>query len=293
MPKSKIPKKPKVHKKRGRKPKGGKIIAKKKNVNPAKKPDKPNIILHLKCSSNDLAEASSNSTCSIAPHGEGSQLQWKNIHSSLKKAVVVPQEDGEDETIPNKPIWDKLKQLSKNLHFNDVSDKKSNCFWCTYPFDTPPIYIPKQERNNIIEVYGCFCSPECACAHLTKEHIDSSTYWERYALLNNIYGKIYTKKERIKPAPDPYHTLDKYYGTLTIKEYRKLLKNDRILIVVDKPLTKILPELHNEKNEIPPIYTNLLKKQHTASVHYRLKRSVPKHSKNNILNSTFNLKTAA
>ena len=61
--------------------------------------------------------------------------------------------------------------------------------------------------------------------------------------MNNIYGKIYTKKERIKPAPDPYHTLEKYYGNLNIKEYRKLLKNDRILIVVDKPLTKILPEL--------------------------------------------------
>ena len=283
---------PKVHKKRGRKPKGGKIIAKKKNTMATKKPDKPNIILHLKCSSSDIVGASSQTCCSFAPHSEGSQLQWESINTSSKKASAptLKDEEEEEELIPNKQIWDKLKQLSKNLHFNDVSAKKSNCFWCTYSFDTPPIYIPKQERNNIIEVYGCFCSPECACAYLTKEHIDSSTFWERFALLNSIYGKIYQQKERIKPAPDPYHTLDKYYGNLNIKEYRKLLKNDRILIVVDKPLTKILPELHDEKNEVPPIYTNLLKKRRDTTVHYRLKRSVPKHSKNNILNSTFNLK---
>ena len=289
MPKSKKPNKPKVHKKRGRKPKGGKIIAKKKISNAPKKPEKPNIILHLKCSTNDLESSSSNTICAFAPNHDSSQLQWKHINNAAKNKTVTSKDD-DDEPVPNKPIWDKLKQLSKNLHFNDVSDKKSNCFWCTYPFDTPPIYIPKQERNNIMEVYGCFCSPECACAYLTKEHIDSSTFWERYALLNNIYGKIYTQKERIKPAPDPYHRLEKYYGNLNIKEYRKLLKNDRILIVVDKPLTKILPELHNEKNEVPPIYTNLLGKQHATDIHYRLKRSAPKNSKNNILNSTFYLK---
>jgi len=292
MPKSikpKKPKKPKVHKKRGRKPKGGKIIAKKKNVGPPQKIDKPNIILHLKCSSADLAKQSPSAIlCSVTPHNDSSLLQWKNINEGRKIIKSPPCND--EEEIPNKLIWDKLKQLAKNLHYNDVSGKKSNCFWCTYPFDNPPIYIPKQERNNIVEVYGCFCSPECACAYLTQEHLDSSIFWERYALLNNIYGKIYDKDERIKPAPDPYHTLDKYYGNLTIKEYRKLLKNDRILIVVDKPLTKILPELHDEKNEVPPIYTNLLRKNRTATVHYRLKRSIPKHSKNNILSSTFNLK---
>lgn len=292
--KPKKPKQPKVHKKRGRKPKGGKIIAKQKIAVATKKQDKPNIILHLKCSSSDISDISPQLSYDVTPHIEGSQLQWENVNCSIKKtSSQCPRENNEVEKDEphNKIIWNKLKQLSKNLHFNDVSDKKSNCFWCTYPFDTPPIFIPKQERNNIIEVYGCFCSPQCACAYLTKEHIDSSTFWERHALLNNIYGKIYQEKERIKPAPDPYHTLEKYYGSLSIGEYRKLFKNDRILVIVDKPLTKILPELHDEKNEIPPIYTNLLKKHHVPTVHYRLKRSIPKHSKNNILNSTFNLKS--
>ena len=91
--------------------------------------------------------------CAVSPHMEESQLQWGNINCSIKKKSPKVNNNDDEQEMPNKMIWDKLKQLSKNLHFNDVSDKKSNCFWCTYPFDTPPIHIPKQERNNIIEVF--------------------------------------------------------------------------------------------------------------------------------------------
>ena len=42
-------------------------------------------------------------------------------------------------------------------------------------------------QNNImetaLEVYGCFCSPECALSYLKNEQIDDSTKWERYALI--------------------------------------------------------------------------------------------------------------
>ncbi len=51
---------PKIHKKRGRKPKGGKII---KSINEKiniKEIKKPNIILQLKCSSKDLQSQSKN-----------------------------------------------------------------------------------------------------------------------------------------------------------------------------------------------------------------------------------------
>ena len=58
-----------------------------------------------------------------------------------------------------------------------------------------------------------------------------------------------TMKKNIKPAPDPFYTLDKYYGNLSIQEYRKLLKHDRLLLVVDKPLTRSLPELHEDNDE--------------------------------------------
>ena len=279
----------KVFKKRGRKPKGGKIISKTELKSVQETIDVPNIILHLKCSSKDLAANTNMLGCGLNSVSPFSILNWKDINEKTEQRLPSPP-PSEDLDPPNKIIWNKLKMLEKKLHTNDVLDKKSCCFWCSCPFNNPPIYIPRQERNNIIEVYGCFCTPECACAFLNREHIDSSSFWERYALLNNIYGKIYNYERSVKPAPDPFHTLDKYYGNLTIQEYRKLLKNDRILMVVEKPLTKILPELHDEKNEMPNIHTNLLNGKSMQGVHYRLKRNEPKYSKSNILNSTFNLK---
>ena len=68
-------------------------------------------------------------------------------------------------------------------------------------------------------------------------------------MLNFMYCNIYDYKKNIKLAPNPYYTLEKYMGNLTIQEYRKLLKNERLLILIDKPLTKIFPELHEDNNE--------------------------------------------
>ena len=71
----------------------------------------------------------------------------------------------------------------------------------------------------------------------------------RYYLLNNIYSKIYDYKKNIKLAPNPYYTLDKFYGNLTIEEYRQFLQNERLLIVVNKPVSKLLPELYEENDD--------------------------------------------
>ena len=60
-----------------------------------------------------------------------------------------------------------------------------------HSFDNPAIYIPSSYENNSYEVYGCFCSPQCAVSFLKNQNIDTSTLWERYSLLNNMYTKIY------------------------------------------------------------------------------------------------------
>lgn len=300
----------KVHKKRGRKPKGGKII---KNINQkleATEPKKPNIILQLKCSSEDLKvqeKESSNSnqiTSFSLNNSKQNNIPYKQYSNILLQPSVQDQSSNKnkqchgecdgycsnnDSSPDIKTIWEKLRVLKLKLHLNEVSDKRSHCFWCTCAFDNPPIYIPKQERNEIIEVYGCFCSPECATAYLKNEPIDPSVLWERYALLNNIYGKIYNYEKNIKPAPNPFYTLDKYYGNLTIQEYRKLLSKDRLLLVVDKPLTKILPELYEENNELPNIFGDILSQTKTKDNHYRLKRNKPVNTKSSSINSNFGL----
>jgi hypothetical protein len=104
--------------------------------------------------------------------------------------------------------------------------------------------------DGTIYGYGSFCRPECAVAFLMKENIDDSTKFERYHLLNHIYSKVYNCKKNIKPAPNPYYLLEKFYGSLSIQEYRKLLKTEHLMLVVDKPLTRILPELHEDTDDM-------------------------------------------
>lgn len=263
-------------KKRGRKPKGGKIMTTIIDTNVNKVLMHPNIILHLKCSSHDLVLKNNNN-----------HLEFMDIENIQASSSFNEIKNNDDENIEQKDVWEKIKILRKQLHNNDISGKKSDCFWCTHSFDNPPIYIPRQERKGVIEVYGCFCSPECAVAYLKKEPIDTSTLWERYALLNHVYSGIYNYTTNIKPAPCPYYTLDKFYGNLSIQEYRKLLNNQQLLLVVNKPLTKVFPDLYEENNDTPNIYSNLLTEKNNKSI-LRLKRTVKTNSKKNLLSSHFN-----
>jgi hypothetical protein len=153
-----------------------------------------------------------------------------------------------DNVIDNKNIYKKLQELSQQLKSNNIT-KKCACFWCTYDFDNEAIMIPKYELKGVYHCYGNFCSPECAASFLMNENVDSSKKFERYYLLNNVYCKIYNYEKNIKCAPSPFYMLEKYYGNLNIQEYRKLLKNERLLLLVDKPLAKLLPELYDENED--------------------------------------------
>lgn len=289
-------------KKRGRKPKGGKIIQPVISVDNQKN-DRPNVILHLKCSMKDLQTTNSSSSCIVESYnfGNKNELSYEllspvnvNLNDSKTSQKQTPSEldyddDDDDNEISgkdnNKEIWRKLKQLEHNLHINNVNNKKSACFWCTCDFDNPPVYIPKHFINNTYNVYGCFCSPECGVAHLMHEPIDSSTKFERYHLLNHIYSKIYDYKKNVKPAPNPYYMLDKFYGNLSIQEYRSLLRNERLFLIVDKPLTRILPELHEDNDEF--ILNNKIIPSNNYQLKSRLQRKKP--NKGFIINEKFGL----
>ena len=289
-----------VAKKRGRKPKGGKIIQQVVPTNNNLEP-KPNVILHLKCSIKDLQSNSVNgqdiqsfdiqhqahlSYEMINPPAEflnNAPVSNNEIITTQTKHVEDDSEP-DDSNIDTKEVWKKLKALEHNLHINNICDKKSACFWCTCDFDNPPVYIPKYYVKDSYNVYGCFCSPECATAYLMEENIDSSARFERYHFLNHIYSKIYDYNKNIKPAPNPYYLLDKYYGNLSIQEYRSLLRNERLFLVVDKPLTRILPELHEDNDDF--IINNKIIPSNTFQIKKKLQK---KQTKTNILSDHFGL----
>jgi hypothetical protein len=325
-------------KKRGRKPKGGKLIL--------KHPDKlisdlpiANIILHLKCSIHDLNEYKNAKNQIVTdPHVynplvppvimsynqtnetffSNYEVQMKNTdtdaYNELEKTknnnstalcssctscnskIIDNEEDVEiyDEPDINiKDINQKLKKIKLQLYKNTNPDKKSACFWCTYEYDNPSCYIPKYEMDNQLYGYGSFCRPECAVAFLMKENLDDSTKFERYHLLNQIYSKIYEYKKNIKPAPNPYFLLDKFYGNLSIQEYRKLLKTEHMLLVIEKPMTRILPELHEDNDDfIMNLYGSTSASSQTNQGVYKVKRQSEKQkgpSKKSIMKESFGI----
>jgi len=205
-------------KKRGRKPKGGKIVDVATTSTTAP-PEFYNVILHLRCNLSDIGNIEYNNHV-VDPYDNIEQLT--ELHTYV------------DDSVPQK-----IKNISTRLHNNDIN-KRSDCFWCTYPYDTTTIYIPKSKLSDQYQGYGSFCCPECAAGYLFMEKIDQSTRAERYHLLNSLYSAV----TPIIPAPAPHYLLDKFYGTLTIQEYRTLIQEkDKQIIITNKPLCCTYPEL--------------------------------------------------
>jgi hypothetical protein len=293
-------------KKRGRKPKGGKIIQQTIHLN-NNKDLKPNTLLSSNVESFNFSESKGDLSYEVINSSDSifiknsyldiSNENCNNINNNINNNKIHDchsshHYEDEEESCYNKDsetkeIWKKLKQLEHNLHINNISDKKSACFWCTYEFDNPPVYIPKYLIKNSYQVYGCFCSPECSTAYLMEENIDSSIKFERYHLINHIYSQIYDYKKNIKPAPNPYYMLEKYYGNLNIQEYRSLLRNDRLFLIVDKPLTRILPELHEDNDDF--IINNKIIPSNTYQIKKKLQRKTLTQNKNNIFNEKFSV----
>jgi len=301
-------------KKRGRKPKGGKLFTRVVDSNETPV-EITNIILHLKCSLKDISEPFQNSITGVSYNPEippvitsfeesknnysiyNTTEEEDNINTSINNntnnITTINNEELEDNSKDDiKTINHKLKHLKMQLYKGNV-DKKSACFWCTYEFDNTPCYIPIQNNINDVSGYGCFCRPECAAAHLLKENIDDSTKFERYHMLNKLYGSIYNYEKSIKPAPTPYYLLDKFYGNLSIQEYRKLLKTEHMLVTLDKPFSKNLPELHEENdNLVSDIYGCGNPNSQSLGM-YKVKRESEKQkgpSKTTIIQNQFGLK---
>jgi hypothetical protein len=116
-----------------------------------------------------------------------------------------------------------------------------------------------------------------------EENIDSSVKFERYQLLNNIYSKIYDYTKNIKPSPNPYYVLDKYYGNLDIQEYRSLLRKERLFIIADKPLTRVMPELHEDNDDF------IINNKIIPTNSIKLNKTNKKQTKTKILSEQFGM----
>jgi hypothetical protein len=112
------------------------------------------------------------------------------------------------------------------------------CFWDCHPFRGHPCAIPMVIEEGIWRVYGNFCSPECAAAHLFHERLDSNVQWERYALLNRLYAPTSEVGVRLAPSRN---IIRLFGGPLDVSDYRAINTEQRMHIdVMTPPMISII-----------------------------------------------------
>jgi hypothetical protein len=167
------------------------------------------------------------------------------------------------------------------------------CFWCSHTFEGAPCVIPEREVNMVYNVYGNFCSPECAIAYLLIEGVDPHVRWERMALLHRIYDAMGTG--RIFPAP-PRESLKLFGGPMTIESYRATMRDKNVRVDLHMPpMVSILGSI--DTKPIDFFDTNLKQggplpavQQRSVEEGLRLKRGKPLKDKESTLDTVMNIK---
>ena len=171
------------------------------------------------------------------------------------------------------------------------------CFWDCHPFRGNPFVIPTIFDEGFWNVYGNFCSPECAAAYLFQEHLDLHVRWERFALLNQLYP-LTDSYQKIHLAPSRM-TLRQFGGTLDITQFRAMISDNHIRIdVITPPMISIIQVMDTKpidfydgsmKNTLIPWKMNRLDRPGAQGL--RLRRMKPVAEQESTLEYCMGIKT--
>jgi hypothetical protein len=222
------------------------------------------IILHLPIHAKDLKKQklkvtkevseeeidSEDEIFTLSEFGESSDDRCKKCQKMaeqikiLEKQVLESKLDrGSSGQMERKSYKVDLKLI--NMETGKPVKKKPNisCWWCTYPFDNQPCYLPEKYSSEKYYVVGCYCSYNCASAY--NFSINDMKVWERNTLLKQLYDEVIDNDRQLIPAPSN-KLLERFGGPLTIEEFRKSFlvhkKEYRYIFPPMAPLVPIIEE---------------------------------------------------
>ena len=154
---SKGPKQP--PKKRGRKPKGGKIISSIK-TNTIEDTTTENIILHLKCNSSDINETNDETNIKSFNISSNKKNNMNfEVYSNKNNDIVTinSKSKNNNDSVPQvkvdvcfNEIWEKIRNLQVKLHKNDIEDKRSGCFFGVFMLLIIHLFIFQRECAMVV-----------------------------------------------------------------------------------------------------------------------------------------------
>ena len=187
------------------------------------------------------------------------------------------------------PIFLEYKDSNKTKKW--PSKTNIDCLWDCHPFDTQPYGLPMKRDKNVFYMFGNFCSPQCAAAYNFDCNDDSDEIWERYSLLNCLYGKQEDTKA-IKIAL-PKLILNKFGGKLNINEYRKCNRDfSKSYKLVMPPMISLIPSLEEVNIDVNQGTGLGLNKEKSRKIdeEFKLRRSKPLPDYHNTLENCMSLK---
>lgn len=257
-----------------------------------------NIIVRLSISNEILNESNNSvSSCNLDEQPYAYNHDTYNNISNINDVLIPNQHqfdiDKKSCNENNAKIVNVLNEFAEKNKNNEWPINTSiSCYWCVHRFDNSPFGIPINYKNDIFEVFGCFCSLECAAAYNFNENNSQDEMWERYQLLNMMSRQM--KLGNIIKAAPPRLALKIFGGNMDIETFRNTGKGNKLMNINFPPMTSITQQLEeindfeiNNDFKYIPVDDERVNKYKEKII---FKRNKPLIDKNKSLESTMNLK---
>lgn len=176
------------------------------------------------------------------------------------------------------------------------SESSVACFWCCEHFTGRPCVIPSQIVDHVWQVYGNYCTPQCAMAYLLSEILDTHTRWERIALLNRLYAS--SCHGRVYPAPNR-ENLQRFGGPISAEDFRGICEEQRVRVDIHlPPMVSILASMDTKpidfyetplRNTFASPYQMQVTRPTDEPKGLKLKRNKPLKDKESTLDACLNI----
>lgn len=260
---------------------------------------------------NDLNSIQDNTIESNTNDVDLEELQGQKTYKLMKTSITT--DDSQPIVKPKeKPQPEpKLRQIDRLINeryncnnekinvLNELINKENRpkstnikCFWCGCNFENTPWGVPLKYEKDKFDLYGIFCTAQCTLAHMLERDKDDDYLWEKVALLNLLYFKVYQKYENLVPAVDKIAHID-YGGSFKDDQYKNVIsQNDKSYSIEFPPCNNVIPTLEDiyKKSSLNatfiPIDKNRIKK---AGDELKLKRTKPINYNKKTLDDCMNI----
>jgi hypothetical protein len=251
----------KSEKRRGRPPKNVKNVTILKSKKIDKNPEEEQLVLYLPSfdDENEQSEKMSLIKKEVEPQTENNFTSFDSCSDDDEKFLHLSDKNSSnhDDLFDKITLTKENKKQLINLNLISINKNKINicektniaCWWCTYNFDTQPLFMPDHYKNNIYYVFGNYCSFSCMLAY--NENMDDYRKGVRTALIKQLYREMFNCDDMNIKSAGPRELLDKFGGPMNITKYRDASivsrKTFKVTIPPQIPLISDLEELVIEK----------------------------------------------